>query len=453
MSLQSKRVTALRQRIRQLKERESAERNRARKWLYWASRWTLMLAHEFIRDDVKIRAESLAFLMIFSLLPLIAGGFFIFTVFSQIDMVQDALQLGVERFLSTIPEEHRGFVMEYVLHFKDSYLQSMQKKSGSLGIFALLVLVWIGLSAFSNIDKTLNHIWLADRARPFGENLRNFLVTAVVAPFLLICGLSLPLVLQRIEATRLVLKTFPVLLALLNLVIAPALVLGTLYVLYRYVPVRRVRWKSALAGALFATVLLNLSNYAIQMYFKFGTHSAYGKAAAVPILGFWIYVLWTVVILGAEVSYLVQHQRDVLASAETDPAVRDGEALLVVLAELFSAFERAEGSVDFDRLLNQTRVDSYRLHEVLDFLNRERIACEAAEDPSSPEGRYVIARDPAGLDLGEILRRYFGTARRPADHPAAVAWEVSTKTWLETFAGKTVVDLPHEGRRRPRRST
>ena len=169
MTTPQHRAHAVRDQLRQLLVRERDERRPAPRALLVAWRWMLLLYHEYIADDVRIRAESLAFLMIFSFLPLVAGLFFLFSLFAQFGMVQDAIGDFIQRALVTIPEQHRAWLEHYVLQFKDAYLQNLAQKSGSIGIFALFILIWVGLQTFNNVDRTLNRIWGAERERPFLE--------------------------------------------------------------------------------------------------------------------------------------------------------------------------------------------------------------------------------------------------------------------------------------------
>lgn len=438
MTAQSKKITAVAQKIRVLYEREHAEKRGWHRSLLWLTRWALMLYHEFLRDDVKVRAESLAFLMIFSLLPLIAGAFFVFTIFAQFGFVQDALQGTVEKFLVTIPLEHRGFVQEYVLKFKDSYLQSMTSKSGSIGIFALFILMWVGLQTFNNVDRMLNHIWSSDRNRPFIEQVRNFLVVAVAAPLVLVSGLSVPLILQKLSATRSLFEAFPIVAVLLNSIVTPGLILVTFLALYRYVPVRRVRWRPALAGALFATVCFELANWAMQLYFAFGTNSAYGKAAIVPLIGLWIYVVWIIIILGAEVGFLLQNQRDILFASSFDPTLREGAALLSLLSTLYAAHRAGRNPVAFDKLRAASGIATSRVHLILDYLHQKKILVECVTPQQSSEGAYALAFDPGAIELREMLQDFFKGARDVSASGLEQAWKENLTTWFDAFGDATV---------------
>jgi membrane protein len=356
-------------------------------------------------------------------------------------MVQDALYGWVDNFLKTIPSDHREFVQDYILKFKDSYLSSIHEKSGSMGIFAVFILIWIGLQAFNNVDRTLNEIWCSDRQRPFLEQVRNFLVISVAAPLVLISGLSIPLILTRTPAGKYLFHTLPFLAVMVNSIITPALILVTFYALYRYVPVRKVRWKSALVGAVFSTLLLEVANSGMDIYFRMGTETAYGKIAIVPLFAFWIYVVWLIVMSGAEVSYIAQNERDLLVPIAGDPPLREGEALLLVLVELQAAHRQGKNPVDFERLRSLTTLDSDRLHHLLAHLTRRGFVLQIADENPSADGKFVLARDLQEVKVPDLLRDLFQDSWAIPRSPIAKEWAESLTKWVDSFRAVSLTEL------------
>jgi YihY family inner membrane protein len=414
-----------------------------RRWL-WVQRWMLMLYREYVRDEVKMRAESLAFLTVFSLLPLIAGGFFVFTIFAQFGMVQEALGSAVNQVLDTIPAQHREFVLEYVLRFKDTYLASINGKSGSLGIFALAFLFWVGLSTLNNVEYTINRVWSSEIGRPFLERARNFVVVVVCAPLATIASLSIPLILRKLDATARLLDAFPFLGRLLDTVFPLGFVLATFTALYRYLPVQRVRWKYAAAGGAFASVGFLIVNAAMHLYFRFGTNSAYGKAAVVPLIGFWVFLAWIIIILGVEVSYIAQNRRSLLEPRQVNPSLFEGEALVALVFHLREAHRTGTNPVTFSALLESTGLVPDGLRAALKFLAQRGWVLQAqrasADDDEEPS--FVIARDLSRESLRGLLEDYLVRQRRRAPvNPAAQSYDESLGHWLDFFKVRAFGDF------------
>lgn len=448
MSVRIEQLKSIQAQIQKLRTAYHQTNQSWRRMLLSAGIGSRLLYHEFLRDDVQVRAESLAFLMIFSLLPLIAGAFLIFTAFAQFGMVQQALERGFSLWLEQIPAEHRSFIVDYVYQFKDAYLNSIKEKSGTVGIFAVLILVWIGLKTFRNLDQVLNHIWQADHARPWMESFRNFLVTSIVAPFVIVSVLSLPLVLQQISVTRYILESLPLLDALMNILLPIALLFLLFTSMYRYLPVTKVPWNAAIAGAAFSTIVLQILNMGIQLYFQFGMQSAYGKAGVIPILWFWIYLLWMCIILGAEVSYLVAH-RGILAPVDPDrPGFDDVRGLFNLLSLLEHAFNHQQNPVTLSQACEATHCDSSQVRKLLNFLCQKKLVMEVT---GQEETAFVLATRADRISLRDLIDElvFDSTHKSLETTDADQFWKQSMKSWIHSFEGTTVHELLHPRTSKP----
>jgi len=72
-AIQTRRIGRIRENTRKVWQREQKATTPLGKGTLSVGRWALLLYHEYVRDDVRVRAESLSFLMLLSLLPLVAG--------------------------------------------------------------------------------------------------------------------------------------------------------------------------------------------------------------------------------------------------------------------------------------------------------------------------------------------------------------------------------------------
>lgn len=83
------------------------------------------------------------------------------------------------------------------------------------------------------------------------------------------------------------------------------------FAIYRYLPDRRVRWRTALVASLFTSVLFELAKYLFSMFVRdFNSASLYtGALAAFAVVVVWIYYSALVFCLGGEVGQVYELRR------------------------------------------------------------------------------------------------------------------------------------------------
>lgn len=95
---------------------------------------------------------------------------------------------------------------------------------------------------------------------------------------------------------------------ILRRAIPDLLLLVTFYLIYRYVPRRRVSWKAALSGTIVALVLFILARPLFLTYIfnfeKFGV--IYGSLAVAIIIILWAWIVSVILLLGGEVVSHIQ---------------------------------------------------------------------------------------------------------------------------------------------------
>ena len=89
MSIKEKKLEKIALKIRHYNEKESFfDQVKKKLWI---------LYHEIIRDDVAIRAESLSYFTLFSIMPIVAGLFLLLSAFSQWAPVQNDFQELIQK--------------------------------------------------------------------------------------------------------------------------------------------------------------------------------------------------------------------------------------------------------------------------------------------------------------------------------------------------------------------
>lgn len=247
------------------------------------------------QDQITMIGGYLAYISLLSLVPFIAVMFSMLRAFPMFDEFRQSIETFV--YANVIPSRGEEF-QAYITGFIDN--------TTGMTAIGLTVLVLVALLLIHNIDKTLNKIWrVTRRPRPI-ISFSIYWMILTLGPVLF--GSSIALSSYLIRLTRYADDYTPGLSALALGVLPFLMSLLAFYILYLVVPNIKVRSRHAFLGALLAAVLFELFKRGFAFYV---THfpsydTLYGALALVPILFVWIYLSWLVVLLGAELTALLQ---------------------------------------------------------------------------------------------------------------------------------------------------
>ena len=245
----------------------------------------------FMQDRVLLSAGSLAFQTLLSLVPLMAVVLSVLSVSPVFEnfnrYVEDFI---LQNFVPASGEMLREYFWEFI------------SKTSTIPTIGGIFLFIIALFLISTIDHTINQIWDVHAPRKILQGFTLYWTVLTLGPIIIGSGLVAssyvwytvftegPLLEMR---TR-ILSYLP----LVNSFLA-------FFLLYMLVPNRRVKFLHAASGAFLATVLFELSKKWFSFYVTtFATFEhIYGALSVIPLLFFWIYLIWVVALSGAEFVY------------------------------------------------------------------------------------------------------------------------------------------------------
>lgn len=253
------------------------------------------------RDQVGMIGGYLAYISLLSLVPLVAVAFSVLNAFPMFS----GFRLDIEAFVYANVVPSRG---EELQSYINGFVENIARMT-TVGVFFLVV---VALMLMHNIDKTLNKIWRVQKRPRLLISLSIYWMILTMGPILL--GASIALT-SYLAALTHVADSYTPWLSMILLKLAPYFVsFMAFFILYQLVPNTRVRYRYAFWGALFSSVLFEMLKNSFALYIQhFPTYQAiYGALALVPILFVWVYLCWVVVLLGAELTALLQelHQQD-----------------------------------------------------------------------------------------------------------------------------------------------
>lgn len=265
----------------------------------------------------------------------------------------------------------------------------------NLGWWGFAVVMGIAFALFSTLERTLNRIWRVSRKRHLLVKFTMFYTLATLGPVLILYSLAQPFVAGVTQAISL-----PVLTTTLGLVL-----------LNRFIPFTEVRWRPAMVGGLVSAVLIELSKLGFGYYatrFALQTYEGvYGSLAMLPILVIWSYLSWMVILLGAELSVVIQRRKLIALQGYINRYVLDrtemqsdsGRTAARLLLAICDRYARYGASTHPERLGLRFRMPVDRIVEILDELERQGWLLEA-----EGEGQNVIpARPLEQLRVADVL--------------------------------------------------
>jgi len=260
------------------------------------------LLTRFRDDDVAGLAAQLAYFFLLSLFPFMI---FLLTLLGY-------LNIDEERVLAIISTYAPPETFDLITENVTSLLKS---GSGSLLSVGILGTLWAASVGVSAIMRAFNRAHNVEENRPFLVT-RFIAIILTIAMVLVICIAFLLPVLGHtagvfIFSTFGLSDTFIETWGMLRWAISSIIFFIVLSFLYVTAPSLRLKYRDAVAGAVFATVGWQLVSLLFSFYVSsLGNFSAaYGSLGGVIVLMIWFYLSGIVIILGGEINAIFRRRR------------------------------------------------------------------------------------------------------------------------------------------------
>jgi membrane protein len=298
------------------------------------------------------------------------------------------------------------------------YVQQFSENMRTLNFLVLLTLVVTSVLLLNSIEYALNQVWQVYQPRPITDRLAIFCAIIVLIPFFAISGYY----------TSSKVDTFFAGLGAINRAYEEMLPIFIDFLaflaLYYLVPKAPVKVVPACFGALMAALLFGAAKHWFAVYLvRFASYErVYVAFAFVPIFLFWLYISWTVVLFGAEVSYQAQHlPRSGSLWKRSLMAVGDGAMILAVqsLVLIVRAFQRGEEAPNELEIAEKLGCSSVVLKASLDGLEQSGmimrgegrdmplLLMRAPETITMADIKEAVFKKRTGMFLGEELERMY----------------------------------------------
>jgi membrane protein len=340
---------------------------------------------QFGQDQCLSSAGMLTYTTLLSLVPLLI------VVLSTVSAMP-----GVEKWNVQIQD----FLFRYFLpEAQESIaerLESLTQGRGGLTATMGVFLIVTSLILMSNIENALNRIWGVRTARSLAGKFVVYWSMLTLGPVLLGASLALSsyffsldilIQAQQQSAVRAVLET-------LTPYVVGALAFFLLFVI---VPNRKVPWRHAILGALITAILFEVTKKGFGLYIRtFDSYSVlYGALGSIPIFLVWIYLAWSVILLGASLTASLDSFR-YREPGKLWPTREEFELLYRIVGHLWRGQREGRGSSVPHLLAKESGADDHQIQQLLENL---RLARMVRRDD---EGDWLLVRDLAEVSVGDL---------------------------------------------------
>lgn len=364
--------------------------------LHYPVRLVLLLAQRFVSERLLVRASSLAFFTILSLVPMLVVAVSTIVAFggkNSDDSSRTLDQLEGLMLPGLGPE-----VSQYAVEALE------RATTGGIGAVGVLVLVFTAVMLFFHVERVFNDTWHATERRPVYVRVLLFYSLMTLGPLLLSVSLYHAAALADAVDVGVV--------SWLTASITPFVVNAAIFlIIFKLVPNTLVRWRYAIISAFLTSIAFELAKIGFGIYAHqtmSGEHNViYGPLVILPTFLVWVYVSWMVVLVGNQVAYCMQHMESLSVLDARERARMHVEAFvgsslvaLEVFAPIARAFDRGLGPLPHAVICTESGQHQRAVAEILDTLVDAGLVLEVECKGSTG---YLPARSPADITVREIL--------------------------------------------------
>ncbi|WP_432473125.1 virulence factor BrkB family protein [Amphritea sp. HPY] len=339
------------------------------------------LGRQFINNKGVLNASALTYTTLFAVVPLMTVSYAMLAAIPSFQGAGGQLQGWI--FENFVPAT--GAVVQ-------DYLSDFAAQARKLTAVGLVFLFVTSIMMMKNIEGAFNRVWRVSEPR---KGLSSFLLYwAILSLGPILIGIGL-LVTSYIASLSLVTSATELVGKGRMLSVLPMLMSAAAFtLLYAAVPNCRVPFKSALIGGLVVAILFETAKRGFALFVtQFPSYELiYGAFAAVPLFLAWIFISWTIILLGAELTRALTVYRE----RQTGRTNSHMHTLVAILYRLWQAQQQGE-TLDDKRLLREVEgLDQSGWDQYVQLLMQPSIVRR------TDQGEYLLARDLGAFTLEQL---------------------------------------------------
>lgn len=352
-------------------------------------------AKEFSRNELTLRSMSLVYTTLLSLIPLLAVSFSVLKGFG----VHNQLEPLLLKFLTPLGDkgvEITNQILEFVSNMK----------VGILGTIGFVLLFYTVISLIMKIEDALNLIWKVRRGRSFVRRFSDYISITLLGPVLLFAaiGLTASASSNTLFQKLIEIKILGLIVIYAGKLLSYLIIIVAFTLIYVLIPNTKIKIKSALIGGSIAGILWQIIGWFFASFIASSTQytAIYSSFAVLIIFLIWLYLNWTILLIGAQISYC--HQNILFLNLRKEAfklSSRLKEKLALIIMYLISNnYYHDEEKLSIESLTDKLGIQQQDVLDTINLLIENNILIETSDDPSF----YIPAKDISTIKISEVLK-------------------------------------------------
>src|ERR1700733_7016542 len=355
-------------------------------------RYPAALIRDWLHGEISVRAMSLAYTTLLSIVPLMV---FSFSILKGLGARGD-LQFILDQFFAPLGAAS-GQLTESVMQF----VKNM--RGDLLGSIGLAFLVYTVVTTIQKVETSFNFLWRVDRPRSFARRFTEYLSVMVLGPILLAVALGLLATAERSPFAQWVNGIQPLAWILGGTgKLLPYLIVTIIFTfMYAFIPNTKVELKAALVGGITSGIVWALVGKVFTAFIVYSSSlvAVYTGFAIVLTTLIWVYLSWLILLIGAQLAFYLQFPQYLRHGQEAfELTGRDREQVALSIMYLVGRdYSAGKSSWSAHALAAELDIPSIALAPVLHCLEQNGLLL-------ATEGEaFVPGRDIGAIRLAEIF--------------------------------------------------
>jgi len=369
------------------------EVSNARRWIFVPVRLLVVVARQLVRGQLNLRAMSLVYTTLLSIVPLLAVSFSVLKGFGVHNQIEPLLM----NFLQPLGPKGKE-LSDNIIGFVENV------RVGVLGSLGLLFLLYTVVSLIQKVESSFNYVWQVERLRGFAQRFSSYMSVVLIGPVLVFTALGVTATAMNNTMVQQLMSVQPFgdLVVLFSKLVPYLLVIAAFIFIYMFIPNTRVKFLPAFVGGVVAGVLWQTSGWAFAAFIATSSNYAaiYSSFAILILLLIWLYLNWLILLLGAQVAFYVQYPQYMSrqpVQLRLSNRLRERLSLQIMFMVADHHLNRGDPWTSED-LVHYLALPMQPIHHVLKLMVDAAFLSETSDSPPA----YLPRRDIETITLFEL---------------------------------------------------